>query len=234
MARGPVGWWGRRGLALGLGLGLLAGCAGARIVPLPAGDARVDPAAGTTTIATGEVELVVQVSAWRGNPSDLPGYVTPFLVRLANGAAAPMTYDYLSFRLRDDHRFQYTALAPADVERIFRARTHGAVQLAASSPPPVLRRRIGPDPFWDYWWWDRYGWPWYHPPPRLEDIYLRALPMGDLQPGARLEGFVYFPRLRPEARQLAFEFHYRLGDAALILTLPFGVERGEARPWLRG
>jgi hypothetical protein len=60
------------------------------------------------------------------------------------------------------------------------------------------------------------------------DVYARALPMGMLQPGARLEGFVYFPRLRDAARGLRLEFHHHLGDLPRVLTLPFQVERGGA------
>ena len=98
---------------------------------------------------------------------------------------------------------------------------------ATSSPPPVIRRRIVPEP--TVWWWDRYGWyglPWYYPPyPRAGDVYLRALPMGGLEPEARLEGFVYFPRLRDAARQLSMEFHHRLGEVPRVLTLTFEVQR---------
>jgi hypothetical protein len=49
--------------------------------------------------------------------------------------------------------------------------------------------------------------------------------MGTLQPGARLEGFVYFPRLRGAVRGLTLEFHHRLGEFPRVLTLPFEVER---------
>jgi hypothetical protein len=49
--------------------------------------------------------------------------------------------------------------------------------------------------------------------------------MGTLQPGARLEGFVYFPPLRGAARGLRLEFHHHLGELPRVLTLPFEVER---------
>ena len=45
------------------------------------------------------------------------------------------------------------------------------------------------------------------------------------EPEARLEGYVYFPRLRGAARQLSMEFHYRLGELPRILTLTFEVQR---------
>ena len=213
---------------VGLAAALVAGCAAPRIVPVPAAGVQVDAARGTASVAAEGVELVVQPSAWRGSPRDIRDYVTPFLVSLSNSALVPLEYDYPGFRLFDDSRFQYTALPPAEVERIFRWRAGGEVRLAAtSSSPPILRRRVVPDP--TDWWWDRhgwYGWPWYSPGyPAFRDVYLRALPMGALQPGARLEGFVYFPRLRDDAHGLTLEFHHRLGERPRVLTLSFEVGR---------
>jgi hypothetical protein len=52
--------------------------------------------------------------------------------------------------------------------------------------------------------------------------------MGVLQPSARLEGFVYFPRLRADARGLTLEFHHRLGTVPRVLTLSFEIERETA------
>jgi hypothetical protein len=79
--------------------------------------------------------------------------------------------------------------------------------------------------FWDPWWWGPPPYPYYWPPPRYDDVLAQALPVGSLAAGARIEGFVYFPRLRADARRLSFEFHHRLGDAPRLLTLPLAVER---------
>jgi hypothetical protein len=218
----------RRAIVLGLAAALVAACAAPRIVPVPVAGVEIDAAQGIARVTTADVELAIQPSAWRGSPWDLGGYVTPFLVSLSNGATVPLDYDYTGFRLFDDSRFQYTALPPAEVERILRWSARDAVRLAATaSPPPVLRRRIVSDPV--DWWWNRYGWygwPWYYPPPPpLGDIYLRALPMGELHPGARLEGYVYFLPLRKDARRLTLEFHHRVGELPRVLTLPFEVLR---------
>jgi hypothetical protein len=220
-------------LVLGVALALVAGCAAPRIVPVSAAGVEIDPARATARTAAAGVELVAGPLAWRGSPWDLHEYVTPFLVTLSNGATAPLRCDYADFRLFDEARFQYTALPPVEVERILRWRAGGGVLLAATpSPLPILRRYRVPDPYWD-WWWERHGWtPWYHyPPSPLGDVHARALPMGTLQPGARLEGFVYFPRLRAAARRLTLEFHHRLGDLPRVLTLAFAVERdGDGSP----
>jgi hypothetical protein len=216
---------------LGLAGTLVVGCAAPRIVPVRAAGAQIDAEQGTASVAAEGVALAVRPSAWRGSPWDLRDFVTPFFVGLSNGAPAPLHYDYTGFRLFDDARFQYTALPPAEVERILRWRAGGEGRLAATgSPPPILRRRFVPDPVWDGWWWNRYGWyggPWYYypGPAPLGEVYVRALPMGTLQPGARLEGFVYFPRLRDAARGLTLEFHHHLGELPRVLTLLFEVER---------
>src|SRR5262249_34127466 len=210
---------------------LAVGCATTRIVPVPTAGVRIDAAQGMASVVGDGLELTVQPSAWRGRPSDLRDFVTPFMVNLANDAAVPVEYDYVSFRLFDDARFQYTALPPVEVERILRWRAQGEVQLAAlSSPPPVLHRQVVPDvPIgWCCGWGGGGGpgWPWYYPRyPVLSDIYLHPPPMGAPPPAARLEGFVYFPRLRGEARALTLEFHHRVGELPRVLTLPFEVER---------
>jgi hypothetical protein len=198
---------------------------------VPAPGVEIDAEQATASLVADGVGLTVRTSAWRGNPWDLTDYVAPFLVSLTNSTASELRYDYPSFRLFDDSRFQYTALPPAEVERILRARVELTDRLVAiSSPPPVVRRRVVPDPYWYPWGWGPYGWynwPWAYPgSPPLDDVYLRALPMGPLQPGARLEGFVYFPRLRSDANGLTLQFHHQVGDQApRVLTLPFAIER---------
>jgi hypothetical protein len=224
------GAWGSCGLVLLL----LAGCTTTRIVPVPEPGVAIDAAQTTASVAADNVELAVRASAWRGNPWDLDHYVAPFLVSLTNGTPSLLQYDYGSFRAFDDQRFQYTALPPAEVERIFRARAAVPERLAATGAPPILRRRPAvADPYWYPWdwsWYGGYGWPWYYSvPPALDDIYLRALPVGPLLPGARLEGFVYFPRLRADARGLRLEFHHQVGDQPRVLALSFVIDREKGR-----
>jgi hypothetical protein len=211
---------------------LLGGCAARpQVVPVAATGIAVEPGQSAIT-SPDAVQLVVQPSAWRGSPSYLPTYVTPFQVLLVNGSSLPIRYDYGDFRLYDEARFQYTAMPPADVALIFRWSEEwpsGAL-VASAGTGTAFHRRPGPlfwDPWWDPWWWG----PRYYPP-RLDDVLTQALPVGALHPGARSEGFVYFPRLRRDASRLTFEFHYRLGDAERTLALPFAVQRAGATPAL--
>ncbi len=213
---------------------LLAGCAaGPRVVPVPAAGVVLDPGQRSATAQADGVQVVVRPSAWRGSPPYLSSYVTPFHLLIVNGTTLTLRYDYADLKLFDEARFQYTALPPADVARILRAvggtSPAAPVALAAAglSSAPLHWRR----PFsWDPWWWGNPSYPYAWPPPRHDDIFIQALPVGALDPGARTEGFVYFPRLRPDARRLTLEFHHRLGDAPRVLTLPFAVERVSGEP----
>ena len=214
---------------------LLAGCAaGPRVVPVPAPGVAVEPRTSVTATADG-IQVVVRPSAWQGHPSYLPNVVTPFHLLIVNGSALPFGYDYGDLRLFDEARFQYTAMPPADVGRLLRwGKAEPGVRLAAAGTIAVPVHWRHRPLFWNPWWWDPWWWgPPYHPsgsyypPPRVDDVLIQALPVGTLQPGARTQGYVYFPRLRREASRLSFEFHYRLGDAPRVLTLPFAIERAE-------
>src|SRR5437867_5388820 len=144
---------GRPILAFALAAALLGGCSTTRVVPLPAAGVALDPARGTASVESEGVQLVLQPSAWRGNPASLPGYVTPFHVLLVNGTPQPLAYTHADFQLFDEARFQYTALPPAEVERILRSSLWSRVTLAAdveAGSRPILRRPH--DPFRDWWW----------------------------------------------------------------------------------
>jgi hypothetical protein len=101
----------------------------------------------------------------------------------------------------------------------------------AGAPPAALVAGVGfggslywPRPWlWDPDWWHSSIHAGYSR--RYDEVLLRALPVGPLDAGARVEGFAYFPRLRPDARRVTLEFHHRLGETPHVLTLPFAVER---------
>jgi hypothetical protein len=209
----------------------LAGCAAVRVLPVAAPGVEVDAATGRATVSAPGLVLAVQPSAWTGPPVDLADYVTPLHVELTNASAQPLDYGYPDFLLFDEARFQYAALPPAEVARILRAELVGGPRLAASatleSRPGLRRWRADPSPFWSPWWgpWGPWGDPWYPYVPRIDAVLTEALAVGTLTPGARQAGFVYFPRLRPAATRLAFEFHYRLGDLPGVLVVPLAVDR---------
>ena len=240
----PAGW--RATARVALALALLAGCSTTRVVPVAAPGAAVDPAARRVQVTAAGVTLTLRSSAWDGSPRYLPDYVTPFHVHLANGTPTALAFDYHDLRLFDEARFQYTALPPADVERILRgvagtdprspgppgpALAAGSPGVASDAEPGVLiawvpRRTVAPS--WGPLWWDPWwGWPGpYYVPVPTHEVLTRALPVGMIQPGAQVEGFVYFPALRPTAQRLTLEFHHRLGDTPRLLSADFAVSRG--------
>jgi hypothetical protein len=206
-------------------LALVAGCAsGPRVMPVAGDGVALDPGAESAAVESEGVRLVVRPSAWRGSPAFLPEYVTPFHLLLVNGTPQPLQYDYADLRLFDDQRFQYTALPPVEVGRLLRWSGPDVLVAAAGTTLPHRRRAVVRDPLWDPWWgWGLWGWPYPYWPVSLEDVLAQALPVGPLEGGARREGFVYFPRLRAEARGLSFEMRYQLAGALHVLKLPFGV-----------
>jgi hypothetical protein len=209
------------------------------VLPVAAPGVEVDAATGRAIVSAPGLVLAVQPSAWTAPPTDLADYVTPLRVELTNASALPLAYGYPDLLLFDEARYQYAALPPAEVARILRAELTGGPRLAASATAesrPAVRRWRG-DPYWGPWGWGPWGpWgdPWYHPyVPRIDAVLTEALAVGPLTPGARQAGFVYFPRLRPAASRLAFEFHYRLGDLPGVLVVPLAVDRAAgptARP----
>lgn len=228
-----------RARLLGLGLlgpALLAGCASVKVVPVPAGNVVVDAKSGSVTAAAEGVSITVRPSAWRGSPSYLEDYVTPFHLTLRNATPRPVHLEYADLRLFDQNRVQSTALPPADVAAIIRGSRYGAaVDLAAADGAGEVRLAFHHRPFFHPFFYDPFFYdPWWYapPPPRLDDIFTEAFPAGTVQPGARVRGFVYFPRLSREAQRLTLEVHYRLGDEPRVLALPFVVQRADAAPTL--
>ncbi|MBI2879164.1 MAG: hypothetical protein HYY19_05530 [Candidatus Rokubacteria bacterium] len=211
---------------------LLAGCAAVRIVPVAAPDVVLDPRTGSVTAAAEGVSVTVRPSAWRGSPFYLEDYVTPFHMTLWNATPQPVSLTYADLRLYDQDRVQSTALAPAEVVTILRGGRYGVgIGLAAGEGTAEVQlvfhwRRFHHPFFYDPFFYD----PWWYapPPPRLDEIFTEAFPAGTVHPGARVQGFVYFPRLGRGARSLTLEVHYRLGDAPRVLTLPFAVQRDPA------
>jgi hypothetical protein len=223
---------GRRDAVLALILAGLAGCAPLpRVVPAPTQGVVIDQGGRAVTEVDG-ARLAVRSDAWRGEPAFLPSYVTPFHLELENGGRRPLAYDYPDLRLFDDGGFQYTALSPLEVGRMLLLSQGEEPALASASASVAVagmgrRRSIFWDPFWEPWWWWRPWGGYGFRPPRVDDVLLLALPTGPLHPAARVAGFVYFPRLRPEARHLVFEAHCRVDDTPRLLRVEFRIEAVE-------
>ncbi len=192
---------------------LLAGC-GVKWIPLPDG-ATIDPATRSAIQSRDGVTITVQASAWRGSPAALEAYVTPIAFHVLNGTTQVLRITSEDFALFDEAGRQSTPLPPERVAAMFWSGGEpvgGSTALTVESGVfrPIRHRPfihnpfLFPDPFfWPPWWWE----PW--PPPGYgADIFLQALPLGRVYPGAQIRGFVYFARVDLTARRLTLRVDY--------------------------
>jgi hypothetical protein len=204
-------------------LGLAAGCATVRPVPLPEGGA-VDAARSSVTQTQGGVTVTVRARAWTGSPGDLEFYVLPLHLTVRNDTGAAITVEGRDIVLLDDEGRQYNALQPAEVAQLLQAQARAPVVFA----PWPYRRSLGWPYFYDPFYDPLGGWWWY--PPRYQpvhDVFGLALRPGVLRPGARLEGFVYFPPPPGSVRQFDAVVDYQVegAPARSELRFPFALTR---------
>lgn len=144
---------------------------------------------GPSKVSDG-LSVSVDTRAWKYSPSDLERYVLPVYIEVENLKGEVQTIRREDVFLMDEKGNQYNPLQPADVISMFR-RSYG-VGFSIS---------VG---YWSYpfgvWWSPYYAYPPSGGP--YPDIVNRAFPFGEVQPGAKLRGFVYFPRIQDDARQL--------------------------------
>ena len=184
----------------------LGGCVG-RLEPA----ATAQLALGETRAATATIEgvtVVARANAWRGFPSDLDRQLTPIFVTIRNDRAEPVAVKSGEIALVAPNGRRFAALPPRAIEG-----TLVEPVSALSSTAGGYSGAVGPnwgvfDP------WNRSGtslprapFPWdarYDGPEyatiRLPttDMLARALPDAPIQPGQRVEGFVYVERVGPK------------------------------------
>lgn len=217
----------RRLLALSLLLSLAA-CATPRPVPLPDGGV-VDRGRASATQTRDGVTVTVRARAWRGTPGDLEDHVLPLHVAVRNDAGAGVSVAPWDIVLLDDEGRQHGARPPGEVAQLLQAYAVGAVPPVIVAPWPYRYWLAYPyfhDPFYDPlgpWWW--YPSPRYRP---VQDIFGLALQAGDVRPGARREGFVYFPLPPPSVRRFDVIVGYAVedGPTRAEFRFPFALERG--------
>lgn len=205
---------------------LAAGCATQRLVPLPDGGV-VDAARGSVTQARDGVTVTVSEGAWIGSPPDLTLYVLPLHAAVRNDTGVGVTVAPQDIVLLDDEGRQYNAIPPVEVAQMIQT-TAAAWPTPVFAPWPYRYSIASPylfDPFYHPfgpWWW--------YPPLRYQpghDIVGLALQSGGVRPGARLEGFVYFPPPSRSARHFELVVGYRVDGERdrRELRFPFALER---------
>lgn len=197
-------------LAAVIALGL-AGCASRQLVPAP--EAQLVPGRHDTAVAESDgVRTTVQTQAWSGNPVSLPQQITPLHVTVVNHSDRPVQITYDDFTLTGSSGFTYSALPPYKIT--------GSVREPVMVPrfsysgffvAPFYRPFYPGVPVWaaSPWRYDPYyynrvwaDWPVQLP---TRDMRERAVPAGVLQPGGRVSGFLYFPKLPRDTTTVTFK-----------------------------
>jgi hypothetical protein len=189
----------------------LTGCASRQLVPAP--EARLMPGRHDTAVAeAGGVRTTVQSQAWSGSPASLPQQITPLKVTVVNDSSRPVRINYDDFTLTGSSGFTYSALPPYEITGSVRERVmvpHFAY--SGFFVAPYYRPFYPGVPVWaaSPWRYDRYYYnrTWAEWPVQLptRDMREKAIPAGVLQPGGRVSGFLYFPRLPGETTTVTFK-----------------------------
>lgn len=128
----------------------------------------------------------MEAEAWNGRPKSLPDHVLPFLVRITNGAARPVTLSRTDFFLLDEANRQYLPLPPIEVVSLLGGRAPSGV---AVSPSIGISGSTAGDTIFGGGLGILFGG--YGTDTR--DVIPGALAEGPVQPGAEARGFLYFP-----------------------------------------
>ncbi len=132
----------------------------------------------------------INAKAWKYSPSDLDSYVLPILLEVENREKEAVAIKREDVFLLDEKGNQYNPLQPGDVVSMLRGGYGGGLSFSIgywSSPFGV-------------WWSPYYGFP---PQDRVyPDIVNKAFAFGEIQPGAKISGFVYFPKMPRDVKAL--------------------------------
>lgn len=175
------------------------GCAGQpELRPAPEAERIRGQPQGAMASSNGIV-LEARVDAWRGQPREIDEEVTPILVRLDNGSRRPVKIRHEYFQLVTPDGRVFAAKSPFDVrgEVSEYAGAYGSVGVAYLHSPYY---------HYPYFGFRHYYYPWggyyggyhnvyveYDLP--SNDMLVRAMPEGVLEPQGRVTGFVYFLEL---------------------------------------
>ncbi len=185
----------------------LAACAGPQLRPERAAGS------GAIVLITHDLQVSVEAEAWRGRPGWLTDYVLPFRIHVTNAGAAPITILRTDFFLLDDANRQSLPFAPAEVVILLDGRSSGvglfpSVGVSGSTAGGTsvgagLGISLG------------------NSSGMSEDIISAALPEGPVQPGAEINGFLYFPLPASPAQRLRVVFMLRQPPGPLRLEFAF-------------
>lgn len=215
---------------------VLAGCVSvAEIVPAP----HLAENGGNKIIReVNNIHIEVSTSAWKGDPA-IETEVTPIKVRLENKSKKMLRFSVSDFAFVDSASNKYYSALPL-------YNIKGSIE----KPVVVPGYPIIPRPY--FYYYDFHVAPYYGPiypdiPPfygpfnydpfyyqqhytywidielPTREMYEQALPDGVLDPGGKVEGFLYFEKISPRPATLYFQAKFKDEDKQLIgeASLPF-------------
>ena len=162
--------------------------------------APVGPGQGTVASAAG-VTLEVRSRAWQGDPETLESEMTPLFIEITNKSSHALLVRYRDLQLHTNEGETFAALPPYDIDEDVTERlavydySYAGFRVAPYLANYYPRMRVA-DPYW----WDGAYYDTFVPAYRrvrlpTQDMIRLALPEGVLQPGGKMEGFVYFEEL---------------------------------------
>jgi hypothetical protein len=184
---------------------LVTGCAHAEMLKPAAGVQQVPDEKDTAVAESAGVRLVLS-GVWKGHPGDLWQIVTPVRVAIENHSGAPLRIHYKQFELTGPTGMTVHAIPP------FRIQRPGVVTpyypYVDFYVPPVFSPWYPGVPTWagpfdyDPFYFDTY-YVWKQPLPS-SDMLAKALPVGVLDNGGRITGYLYFQKVPKEVPEVTF------------------------------
>jgi hypothetical protein len=192
-------------------LALCAACAGESTLHPARSAQRVPGLENAASASHAGVNVVAQSNAWHGD-AQIEAVLTPLRVTIENRGARPVAIRYANLALVGEDGTRYTALTPRNIaggapalrdyvpvhRPGFEYYGYGYTPLHDPTYPPLFPygRSVHYEPGFSHMAHER--WTLVELP--TEEMLIAALPEGDLAPGARVTGFVYFERITGDER----------------------------------
>lgn len=220
---------------------ILAACSapGTELAPAPQADESTSLSEAAVDRVEG-VRMVAQSQAWPG-VTEIKREVTPLRVEIENSSQVPLRIRYDRFTLVGPQGQRYSALPPYGVEGSVEEPTLTEGYAPVTAPtfqydnfyvapyyaPAYPTLTPYADPFHhDPYYYDRYATVWQSVSLPTEEMVAEVLPEGVLDPGGRVEGFLYFERVDPDLPRVRFRADLvsaRDGDVFGEISIPFVV-----------
>lgn len=201
--------------AIGLLSLLVGGCASEpQLKPAPAANKIAGDVLGARA-SVDNVQLSARFDAWEWRPQQLDHKLTPVLVRIQNNSDQPLRIRYEEFRLADPRGFEFVALPPFAIDKEAEVPTDAYAYRTTGfyAAPHVSPYYSGLDPWGGPFYYDPGFYGTYNQVYRevdlpTNDMLIRALPEGVLEPNGEVTGFIYFPDMG-EDRDLPLEMRMK-------------------------